>query len=87
MNLKKNNNNNNNILPARHTKENNGQNHHSLYYPNIDVVKKNPPKWTIAGRHIPLSDSSHTPGPNEYSRAASYYKKNPRAITMGLFMI
>lgn len=59
------------------------QNYHGLYYPNLDFVKQNLPKWTIVGRnYMPNVCSAVTPGPNQYK--ADYVKHKPRSATMGI---
>lgn len=55
-----------------------------LYYPDIDVIKTKPPKYSIAGRNYPPEMSLRIPGPNQYKADSTLVKRRAPAVTMGI---
>lgn len=56
-----------------------------LYYPSLEHVKANPPRWTIVGRHyLPEMDKT-TPGPNAYdSQRVTFNLRSAPKFSMGI---
>lgn len=59
-----------------------GESADQMYYPKIDFIKSDAPKWTIAGKNYMPSMDSRIPGPKYYP-PLSHLKSSPQ-VSMGI---
>ena len=57
----------------------------SLYNPNLDYTKQDPPHWTMSGRNFPPNAEKKIPAPNYYKpEKVNIHLKNSPHFTMGV---